>query len=51
MKRAAITEKIGFLSLALSALLVVSVLFWILGDIFFHGAKVINWDIYFPTPP
>lgn len=50
MKRAALTEKIGFLSLALSALLVISVLFWILGDIFFHGAKVINWE-FISQPP
>lgn len=50
MKRAALTEKIGFLSLTFSALLVVSVLFWILGDIFFHGAGVINWE-FISQPP
>jgi phosphate transport system permease protein len=50
MKRAAITEKIGFITLFLSALSVVSVLFWILGDIFYHGAGVINWE-FLSQPP
>jgi phosphate transport system permease protein len=50
VKRAAWTEKIGFLSLTLSALLVVSVLIWILGGIFFRGAQVINWEFISQSP-
>jgi phosphate transport system permease protein len=50
VKRAALTEKIGFFSLTLSCLLVLSILFWILGDIFVHGAKVINWE-FISQPP
>jgi phosphate transport system permease protein len=50
VKRAALTGKIGFLSLAFSALIVLSVLFWILGDIFIHGAQVINWE-FISQPP
>jgi phosphate transport system permease protein len=50
VKRAALSGKIGFLSLAFSALLVLSVLFWILGDIFIHGAQVINWEFISQSP-
>lgn len=50
MKRTAVTEKIGFFTLFCSALLVVAVLFWILGDIFYHGAGVINWE-FLSQPP
>ncbi|HMK66356.1 MAG TPA: phosphate ABC transporter permease PstA [Thermodesulfobacteriota bacterium] len=50
MKRAAVTEKLGFLTLFLSALAVVSILFWILGVIFYHGIGVINWE-FLSQPP
>jgi phosphate transport system permease protein len=50
VKRTAITEKIGFFSLFLSALAVVSILFWILGDILYHGVGVINWE-FLSQPP
>jgi phosphate transport system permease protein len=50
VKRTAVTEKIGFFTLFCSALLVVAVLFWILGDIFYHGAGVINWE-FLSQPP
>jgi phosphate transport system permease protein len=50
VKRTAVTEKIGFFTLFCSALAVLSVLFWILGDIFYHGAGVINWE-FLSQPP
>ncbi len=50
MKRTAVTEKIGFFSLALSAFLVVLILFGILGDILYHGASVISWE-FISQPP
>jgi len=50
VKRAAVTEKLGFLTLFLSALAVVSILFWILGVIFYHGIGVINWE-FLSQPP
>jgi phosphate transport system permease protein len=50
VKRTAIIEKLGFGSLALSSLLVLLILFWILGDIFFHGASVINWEFLSQSP-
>ncbi len=50
MKRTALTERIGFGSLAFSSLLVLLVLFWILGDIFFHGISVINWAFISQSP-
>lgn len=50
MKRTALIEKIGFLSLGLASLAVLLILFWILGDIFFHGASVINWEFLSQSP-
>jgi phosphate transport system permease protein len=50
VKRTAITEKIGFFSLFLSALAVLSILFWILGDILYNGVGVINWE-FLSQPP
>ena len=50
MKRAAMVEKMGFFSIFCSALLVVSLLFGILGNIFYHGAGVIDWE-FLSQPP
>jgi phosphate transport system permease protein len=50
VKRTAVTEKMGFLALFLSALAVISILFGILVDIFYNGAGVINWEFLTQAP-
>ena len=50
MKKTVLFEKLGFFSLGLAGLLVLSVLIWIIGDIFVHGASVISWEFLTQSP-
>lgn len=50
MKARALTEKIGFFSLALAAALVVLILFGILANIFYNGSSVLSWSFLTQTP-
>ena len=50
MKKTVLTEKLGFFSLGLAGLLVLSVLIWIIGDIFMKGASVISWEFLTQSP-
>ena len=50
MKKTVLTEKLGFLSLGLAGLLVLSVLIWIIGDVFMNGASVLSWEFLTQSP-
>jgi phosphate transport system permease protein len=50
VKKTVLTEKLGFFSLGLAGLLVLSVLIWIIGDIFMKGASVISWEFLTQSP-